>query len=103
MRAKEESKSSKVRDSGEYDRKSFRITIPILSRNCQIIVEEIDCFSLSTATLGSPEFRSGDRGGVVDRAAEAGKADRKFKEDSNFKVLTLLKWLIMKSKLSRRG
>ena len=39
--AKEESKSSKVRDSGEYDRKSFRITIPILSRNCQIIVEEI--------------------------------------------------------------
>lgn len=38
---KEESKSSKVRDSGEYDRKSFRITIPILSKNCQIIVEEI--------------------------------------------------------------
>lgn len=39
--AKEELKSSKVRDSGEYDRKSFRITTPILSRNCRIIAEEI--------------------------------------------------------------
>lgn len=60
-------------------------------------------FSLSIATLGSPEFRSGDRESVADRAAEAGKADRKFKEDRDFKALTLLKWLVMKSKLSRRG
>lgn len=44
MGANEESKSLKIRDSGDYDRKSFRIAIAILSRNCQVSVEEMLSF-----------------------------------------------------------
>lgn len=44
----------------EYERKSCRITTPILSRNCWIIAEDMLSFSMSSATPGSLEFRAGD-------------------------------------------
>lgn len=40
---------------------------------------------------------------MIIRASAIGKADRNFKGERNFKVLTLLKWFIMKSKLGRWG
>lgn len=61
LEAKEELQSLKNRDGGEYERKSFRIVMPILSRKGQVIVEEMLSFFIFFATLGSPKLRAGDR------------------------------------------
>lgn len=97
LRVKKKLKSlkKKKRHGGIFDRKPFRITKLILSRKGQVIVKECYHFSISSATLSSPELRAGNRGCVAIRVSETAKVDRKFSVQRKFKVLTSPKWLMM--------
>lgn len=56
--ANKEPKSLQNRDGGKYDRKSFRITMPIVRRQSQIIVEEMSFFTFSYNTR-KPRIKNG--------------------------------------------